>query len=164
MFRYPGIRSDSDIFTLGFPFRPWPSDLAIVDGPRIRQRIGPVPRQPLAFVGAVREVLRVLLDNAVLHGGGTVTVTARESADAVAIDVADDGAGVDLSETALFTGRRDRANGHGIGLALARRLVEAQGGRLRLNRAAPPVITLLLPTVPQPEQSEPEPVPVGSQP
>ena len=25
LFRYPGVRSDSDIFTLGFPFRPWPS-------------------------------------------------------------------------------------------------------------------------------------------
>jgi len=134
------------------------------DGRDLRLELQPGTPQPLASVGAVREVLRVLLDNAVLHGGGTVTVTARESADAIAIDVADDGAGVDLSETALFTGRRDRANGHGIGLALARRLVEAQGGRLQLNRAAPPVFTLLLPTVPQPEQSEPEPVPVGSPP
>jgi signal transduction histidine kinase len=129
------------------------------DGRDLRLELQPGAPQPLASVGAVRQVLRVLLDNAVLHG--TVTVTARESAYAVAIDVADDGAGVDLSETALFTGRRDRANGHGIGLALARRLVEAQGGRLQLNRAAPPVFTLLLPTVPQPE---PEPVPVGSQP
>ena len=28
LFRYPGVRSDSDIFTLGFPFRPWRSDQA----------------------------------------------------------------------------------------------------------------------------------------
>ena len=39
LFRYPGIRSDSDIFTLGFPFRPWRSDLSIVDGPSIRDYV-----------------------------------------------------------------------------------------------------------------------------
>jgi monooxygenase len=35
LFRYPGIRSDSDMATLGFPFRPWRSDRTIVDGPSI---------------------------------------------------------------------------------------------------------------------------------
>jgi cation diffusion facilitator CzcD-associated flavoprotein CzcO len=32
LFRYPGIRSDSDMFTLGFPFRPWPSPRGIGAG------------------------------------------------------------------------------------------------------------------------------------
>jgi monooxygenase len=32
LFKYPGIRSDSDMYTLGFPFRPWLSDKAIADG------------------------------------------------------------------------------------------------------------------------------------
>jgi len=32
LFRYPGIRSDSDMFTLGFPFRPWTSAQAIASG------------------------------------------------------------------------------------------------------------------------------------
>jgi monooxygenase len=36
LFRYPGIRSDSDMYTLGFPFRPWDSDRSIVDGTSIR--------------------------------------------------------------------------------------------------------------------------------
>jgi cation diffusion facilitator CzcD-associated flavoprotein CzcO len=36
LFRYPGIRSDSDIVTLGFPFRPYRGDRAIVDGASIR--------------------------------------------------------------------------------------------------------------------------------
>src|SRR5678815_67674 len=35
LFRYPGIRSDSDMFTLGFPFRPWKDPKAIADGDAI---------------------------------------------------------------------------------------------------------------------------------
>lgn len=35
LFRYPGIRSDSDMYTLGYPFRPWKDGKAIADGPSI---------------------------------------------------------------------------------------------------------------------------------
>src|SRR5258708_5114070 len=35
LFRYPGIRSDSDMYTLGFRFRPWTEAKAIADGPSI---------------------------------------------------------------------------------------------------------------------------------
>jgi monooxygenase len=35
LFRYPGIRSDSDMFTLGYSFRPWREAKAIADGPSI---------------------------------------------------------------------------------------------------------------------------------
>ena len=35
LFRYPGIRSDSDMYTLGFRFRPWPDAKSIADGPSI---------------------------------------------------------------------------------------------------------------------------------
>lgn len=35
LFRYPGIRSDSDMFTLGYPFHPWKEAKAIADGPAI---------------------------------------------------------------------------------------------------------------------------------
>ena len=35
LFRYPGVRSDSDMHTLGFPFRPWQADEAIAGGPAI---------------------------------------------------------------------------------------------------------------------------------
>ena len=37
LFRYPGIRSDSDMYTLGFSFRPWTNPKAIADGPAILQ-------------------------------------------------------------------------------------------------------------------------------
>jgi len=39
LFRYPGIRSDSDMFTLGYSFRPWPNPEAIADGPAILRYI-----------------------------------------------------------------------------------------------------------------------------
>jgi cation diffusion facilitator CzcD-associated flavoprotein CzcO len=39
LFRFPGIRSDSSMHTLGFPFRPWRGDKAIVDGRSIRAYI-----------------------------------------------------------------------------------------------------------------------------
>ena len=39
LFRYPGIRSDSDMYTLGYSFRPWRADRAIVDGASILQYI-----------------------------------------------------------------------------------------------------------------------------
>ncbi|RJF89291.1 NAD(P)/FAD-dependent oxidoreductase [Oleomonas cavernae] len=39
LFRYPGIRSDSDMYTLGYPFRPWKEAKAIADGPSILKYI-----------------------------------------------------------------------------------------------------------------------------
>jgi len=39
LFRYPGIRSDSDMHTLGFSFKPWTEAKAIADGPSIRKYV-----------------------------------------------------------------------------------------------------------------------------
>lgn len=39
LFRYPGIRSDSDMYTLGYRFKPWRNAKAIADGPSILQYI-----------------------------------------------------------------------------------------------------------------------------
>ncbi|MCA9504395.1 MAG: NAD(P)/FAD-dependent oxidoreductase [Spirochaetaceae bacterium] len=39
LFRYPGIRSDSDMHTLGYRFKPWTARKAIADGPAIREYI-----------------------------------------------------------------------------------------------------------------------------
>ena len=35
LFRYPGIRSDSDMFTLGYRFKPWRGEKSLADGPSI---------------------------------------------------------------------------------------------------------------------------------
>ena len=39
LFRYPGVRSDSDMYTLGYPFKPWTSANMIGSGPQIRDYI-----------------------------------------------------------------------------------------------------------------------------
>ena len=39
LFRYPGVRSDSDMFTLGYAFKPWTDMKSLADGPAIRQYI-----------------------------------------------------------------------------------------------------------------------------
>jgi len=45
LFRYPGIRSDSDMFTLGYPFRPWKEAKAIADGPSILNYVRETARE-----------------------------------------------------------------------------------------------------------------------
>ncbi|MGH3751901.1 MAG: ATP-binding protein [Pseudonocardiaceae bacterium] len=111
----------------------------------LRVAVDPQAPVSLASTAAVRQVLTVLLDNAATHGSGTVSVAVRNAADALAIDVSDEGAGITAPEPELFTRRSRLADGHGIGLALARSLAEAEGGRLRLTRPAPPTFTLLVP-------------------
>ena len=37
LFRYPGVRSDSSIFTLSFPFEPWTRKEGVADGVHIRE-------------------------------------------------------------------------------------------------------------------------------
>jgi signal transduction histidine kinase len=98
-----------------------------------------------ASAAAVRQILTVLLDNASTHGAGTVLVTVRGAGRALAVDVADQGPPLTVPGTELFARRAGSAAGHGIGLALARRLAEAEGGRLRLSCPSPPTFTLLIP-------------------
>src|SRR5215469_18691178 len=52
LFRYPGVRSDSDMFTLGYAFRPWPNAKAIADGPAILEYV----RETAAVFGIDRKI------------------------------------------------------------------------------------------------------------
>jgi signal transduction histidine kinase len=87
----------------------------------------------------------VLLENALRHGCGAVSVTARDAEGAVAIDVSDEGSTIAGDSRELFRRRSLDAQGTGIGLALARRLTEAEGGRLVLSARQPTRFTVLAP-------------------
>ncbi|SEG52718.1 Signal transduction histidine kinase [Thermomonospora echinospora] len=111
----------------------------------------PLP-QVRAAPAALSQIMDVLLDNALEHGRGRVTVRAGDVGDGLAIDVTDQGPGIPDDAPDVFARRSPRppdgdtpSAGHGIGLALARSLAEAEGGRLVLGSPRPPVFTLLLP-------------------
>ncbi|WP_218120720.1 HAMP domain-containing sensor histidine kinase [Geodermatophilus sp. DSM 45219] len=131
----------------------WAARLALT-GRDLAVRIDPGAPEPYASAAAVRQVLAVLVDNATVHGRGTVTVATREASGAVAVDVSDEGPGLREASGLLFTQQADRHDGHGVGLALARRLAESGQGRLDLTQAAPPVFTLLLPPTPMAARNE----------
>ncbi|GAA2759831.1 hypothetical protein GCM10009872_51920 [Actinopolymorpha rutila] len=92
-----------------------------------------------APTAAVRQAVGVLVDNAVRHGRGRVTVGIRNASGALAIDVHDEGDGIpdvpaeDVTTWAL--GRPLANGGHGLGLRLASEQIAAHGGRL-LHRPA----------------------------
>ncbi|WP_447924790.1 ATP-binding protein [Georgenia muralis] len=105
----------------------------------------------LATPGSLAQVLATLLENALRYGAGTTRVVSRRTATGkgVFVDVSDEGPGVD-DELApdIFTKHVSGGSGTGLGLALARDLVAADGGRLELSQRRPPVFTIFLNAVP----------------
>jgi len=94
------------------------------------------PPQPAVSATAVDHVLDVLLDNALAHGEGKVTVRVDKFEGAARLTVGDRGQ-LDGDPSQLFARRAPEADGSGIGLHLGRTLVEAEGGRLRPTNLAP---------------------------
>lgn len=100
---------------------------------------------------ALREAVAVLIDNALHHGGGTCTVSVRtvpSTADrqpTVCVEIADEGEGVsDELAPYIFDRGFSGAGSTGVGLALARALIEAAGGRLALQRRRPALFAIFL--------------------
>ncbi|MEO5723922.1 MAG: HAMP domain-containing sensor histidine kinase, partial [Ilumatobacteraceae bacterium] len=91
---------------------------------------------------AFDQILDVLIDNAVVHGLGTIELVARRIPGGVAVDVGNPGPAISANEhDKIF--ERGYGNGNGIGLALARSVAEADGGRLVLSSTAPPRFSLI---------------------
>ncbi|MFI1101174.1 ATP-binding protein [Streptomyces sp. TLI_146] len=95
--------------------------------------------------GAVAQVLAALIENSLMHGGGTVAVRTRVTGNQTVIEVTDEGPGVppDLGAR-IFERTISGRNSTGIGLAVARDLAEADGGRLEMLQQQPAVFALFL--------------------
>ena len=93
----------------------------------------------------IAELLRILVDNAIQHGGPAVHVTlaSRRVPGRVELEVADDGPGIPAAERARVLERFRRGdesrtgNGFGLGLAIAGWIASAHGGRLALEDNRP---------------------------
>jgi PAS domain S-box-containing protein len=102
-----------------------------------------LPEEPLAAEAdpdKVRQVFSILVENALRYSpqGGTVTVGARRNDDRVEVRVVDEGMGIPASEREWIfrkfyraeSAARDGAAGTGLGLFIAKELVNAMGGRI----------------------------------
>jgi signal transduction histidine kinase len=95
--------------------------------------------------GAVAQVLAALIENSLMHGGGTVALRTRVTGNQSVIEVTDEGPGVPADLGArIFERAISGRNSTGIGLAVARDLAEADGGRLEMLQTQPPVFGLFL--------------------
>ncbi len=99
--------------------------------------------------GAVAQVLAALIENSLMHGGGTVALRTHVTGNQAVIEVTDEGPGVppDLGAR-IFERTISGRNSTGIGLAVARDLAEADGGRLEMLQTKPPVFGLFLSRTP----------------
>jgi signal transduction histidine kinase len=100
--------------------------------------------------GGLAQVIATLLDNALMHGKGTVTIRRTQAERSVVIEVEDEGDGVPAELVSRIFERSvsGRPEGTGLGLALARTMAAADGGRIVLARRKPPVFAVFLPTNP----------------
>ena len=106
----------------------------------------------LASPGSLAQVLATMIENSLRYGAGTTSVRVRSAkgGHGVFIDVADEGDGVE-EDIAQHVFER-HVSGHGstgVGLALAKDLVEADGGKIELSQRSPAVFSVLLNAVPR---------------
>jgi two-component system OmpR family sensor kinase len=88
---------------------------------------------------AIKQVLLILLDNAIRHADGPITITGDVAEKCVTVSVRDSGPGIEPETLPSLFERFSRGsvsegeNGTGLGLAIAKALVEAQGGTLTIG-------------------------------
>ncbi len=97
-------------------------------------------------VGGVSQVVATLLDNALVHGGGTVSIRTSQTPRSVVIEVKDEGRGVppDLVHR-IFERSVSGAGGTGLGLALAKSIAASDGGQLVLVKPRPATFAVIFP-------------------
>ena len=112
-----------------------------------------VPRSAAVWgsTGPLTQVIATLVENALAHGGGRTTVKVRRNDHSTVVEVADEGAGIDAELGAQIFERSvsgRSSSGTGVGLALARTLVEDDGGRLELLTERPATFGVFLISAP----------------
>jgi signal transduction histidine kinase len=97
--------------------------------------------------GSAAQVIATLLDNALVHGSGTVTIRTSQTPRSVVIEVRDEGKGVppELVPRIFERSVSGAPGGTGLGLSLARTVAAADGGQVVLVRPRPAVFALFLP-------------------
>jgi signal transduction histidine kinase len=97
--------------------------------------------------GNLAQVVATLLDNALVHGAGTVTIRTSRTPKSVVVEVRDQGKGVPAELAARIFERTvsGEPGGTGLGLALARSVAEADGVKVVLVRPRPAVFAIFLP-------------------
>jgi len=97
--------------------------------------------------GSAAQVIATLLDNALVHGGGSVTIRTSQTPRSVVIEVRDEGKGVppELVPRIFERSVSGAPGGTGLGLSLARTVAAADGGQVVLVRPRPAVFALFLP-------------------
>ncbi len=97
----------------------------------------------------VSQVLSTLLENSLVHGKGTVDVHARRAGPSIVVEVGDQGPGVPAALAPhIFERSVSSGTSTGLGLALARDLAEADGGRLELIQAQPVIFAFFVSEAP----------------
>ena len=131
--------------------------------------VAPACFQPIyAARRRLRQVLSNLLANAVKFSpeGSTVTLSAREEPEQIVIQIADEGIGIPEEDQAhlfddFFRARNaEGINGAGLGLSIARKIVEAHGGRISIRSPyqqgkSGTLVTVLIPRLPPSAQPAP---------
>jgi signal transduction histidine kinase len=105
--------------------------------------------------GGAAQVIATLLDNALAHGGGSVTIRTSRTPRSVVVEVRDEGKGVpqDLVPRIFERSVSGAPGGTGLGLALARTVAAADGGQVVLVRPRPAVFAAFFPLgIPSAEQ------------
>jgi signal transduction histidine kinase len=110
----------------------------------------------LVTPGGFSQVVATLLDNALAHGAGTVTIRTSQTPRSVVAEIRDEGPGVPSELVPrIFERHVSGAGGTGRGLALARDIAAADGGRVVLVRPRPAAFAIFLPRKAQSEAAAP---------
>ena len=111
-----------------------------------------VPRSAAVWgsPGPLTQVIATLIENALVHGEGNTSVKVRRNDHSTVVEVTDEGGGIDpeLGASIFERSVSGSSSGTGVGLALARTLVEDDGGRLELLTEIPPTFGVFLISAP----------------